>query len=237
MQPDSCWHLYSLGIVEYRQALCLQKKLVVLRQQDKIPNTLLLLEHPHTYTLGSKSRKKHFNVPPEWITQGKVAVHNVDRGGEITYHGPGQLVGYPIIQLDHKNMQVGRYIRMLEAVLIRTLQSYGIQGQEKTEQSSKKHVTGVWVGDAKIGSIGINVDHRRVASHGFSLNVNTDLGYFKKIVPCGLEKSGVVSMAWVKGRELAMDNVKAQLISAFAKEFNVDFIPCEVRQIDKALVA
>ena len=155
-------------------------------------------------------------------------MHKVDRGGEITYHGPGQLVGYPIVQLDAKDMQVGNYVRKLENVLIQTLHSCGIYGKERVDQSSKKHVTGVWVDDEKIAAIGIKVDRCRVASHGFSLNVNTDLAYFNKIVPCGLKKSGVVSLARLKGREIAMDTVKAKLIKAFAKEFCVDFIHREV---------
>ncbi len=228
VQPNNYWHLYLLGVVEYQEALSLQKKLVVLRQEQKIPNSLILLEHPHTYTLGPTSDKNHFFVPANWITKGKVAVHNVDRGGEITYHGPGQLVGYPIIQLDKENMQVGRYIRKLESMLIQTLHSCGLYGKGMVDQSSKKHVTGVWVLDEKIAAIGIKVDRCRVASHGFSLNVTTDLSYFKKIVPCGLKKSGVVSIARLKGREIAMDKVKAKLIKAFGKEFCVDFIHREV---------
>lgn len=232
------WHLYSLGVVEYLEALSLQKKLITLRQEQQIPDSLILLEHPPTYTLGPKSDKKHFFVPPDWITTGKAAVHTVDRGGAITFHGPGQLVGYPIIQLDRENMQVGRYIRKLEAVLIRTLHSYyGVNGKEKVEPSSQKHITGVWVGDEKIASIGIKINRHRVASHGFSLNVNTDLDFFKKIIPCGLEKSGVVSLSRLKGREIALDNVKAKLIMAFAKEFRVDFIPREIWEIGKTLVA
>jgi lipoate-protein ligase B len=227
MRGEKTWHLYSMGLMEYQDALFFQQKITALRHDQKIPDALILLEHPHTYTLGPKSNKNHFLVPSEWIEKGEVAVHHVDRGGEITYHGPGQLVGYPIIQLDRDAKEVGSYVRNLEKMLITALQLSGFHGSKMKAHAKKKYRTGVWVNDAKIASIGIKVDRHRITSHGFALNVNTELDYFQKIVPCGMEGCEVVSIAHLEGQSVSLREVADHVIHAFSKVFNAKFITKE----------
>ena len=231
MQHEKHWHLYSLGLVEYQKALRFQEKLTALRWQQKLPDSLILLEHPHTYTLGPKSKQKHFFVNAERIGQGEVEVHHVDRGGEITYHGPGQLVGYPIMQLESDAKQVGFYIRKLEDMLLATLHLCGLQGRKKSRQAAGKSMTGVWVNDEKIASIGIKVDRNRITSHGFALNINTDLDYFQHIIPCGMKNCHIVSIAELKGHKVSMEEIENHLTTAFAKVFDAEFI----RQSEKKI--
>jgi lipoyl(octanoyl) transferase len=222
--------LRRLGLMEYQAAWDLQGQLVGERQQGTIPDTLLLLQHPHTYTLGRRATPDHLLLNERQLNERGVAVHWVDRGGDITYHGPGQIVGYPIIDLRTNHLDVHQYLRALEEVLIRTLAQFGI---EATRDPS---YTGVWVPQppppsvilseaknleggpgfaaAKIAAIGVKVS-RGVTSHGFALNVNTDLTYFEGIVPCGITDRSVTSMAALKGHEVNLGEVEDAISTAF----------------------
>ena len=175
------------GRIDYLSAWELQKSLHSRVVDDTLPNLLLLLEHPHVYTLGRRGSPSDILATPEMLSQRGVQVHHIDRGGEATYHGPGQLVGYPIVNLRAWGGGPLKYIRALEEVIVATLADFGIAGAGAQPQ------TGVWVQDEKIAAIGVKVS-RGVTTHGFALNVNPDLSYFDHIVPCGIDGGRVTSM-------------------------------------------
>ncbi len=178
----------SLGRTDYLTARGLQTSLHAQVADGRLPNLLLLLEHPHVYTLGRRGSLNDILAPPEKLSQLGVEVHHVDRGGEVTYHGPGQLVGYPIVNLRTWGGGPLRYVRALEEVIISTLSDFGIPSE------SGDRPTGVWVGESKIAAIGVKIS-RGVTTHGFALNVSPDLAYFDHIVPCGMTECRVTSMA------------------------------------------
>ena len=187
--------VWQLGCVDYQSAWELQDRLVQQRSQNNAPDRLLLLEHPHTYTLGSAGHQEYILFSEaERATRG-ITVVQTDRGGDVTYHGPGQLVGYPIINLKPDRCDVHRYVRDIEDVLIRTIAEFGITG------TRIPGLTGVWVGNEKIGAIGVRIA-RWITSHGFALNVNTDLSYFNMIVPCGISDKGVTSLSRLVDRTI-----------------------------------
>ena len=196
----------DLGLMDYRQALALQESLVEQRRQDEGSDTLLLLEHPPVFTLG-RGADESFVLNPH-----HVPVHRVSRGGQVTFHGPGQLVGYPILALPRHRRDVHAYIRDLENVLIDTLGVYGLQAQQR------QGLTGVWLNEQKIASIGVGI-RRWVTFHGFALNVDPDLSYFSDIIPCGLHGVQMTSMAQALGRTIALDEVKIRLAEIFAATF------------------
>ena len=178
-----------LGLVPYGAALDLQQQLVERRRAGDLPDTLLLLQHPHVITLGTSAHREHVLIDDE---QGRVLgldVFETGRGGDVTYHGPGQLVGYPIFDLKPDRCDLHRYVRDLEEALIIALRTLGIDGQRKPG------LTGVWTGDAKLAAIGVRVSRGWITSHGFALNVATDLAFFDSIVPCGIKAYGVTSLA------------------------------------------
>jgi lipoate-protein ligase B len=212
-----------LGRIQYAEAWSLQKELAADRAADLINDTMLLLEHPHTYTFGSRGRRSHEHllVPRDELEAAGIAVIDVDRGGDVTYHGPGQLVGYPILRLHDYELDAVRYMRALEEVLIRVVASYGL------DAGRVRHLTGVWVGNTKIAAIGTKVDVHGITQHGFALNVTTDLRYFANIVPCGIRNKGVSSIAQLLGRDVAMDQVVEQTKAAFADVFNVEMVEVE----------
>ena len=203
-----------LGVVEYQSALELQKTLVEQRKQGLIPDQLLLLEHPHVITLGVRtgSDRSHVLASDEALAADGVALFETGRGGDVTYHGPGQLVGYPIIDLKPDRCDVHRYVRDLEEVLIRVAADYGI------EAGRMVGLTGVWVDGEKLAAIGVRIA-RWITSHGFALNVSTDLDFFKLIVPCGIVDRGVTSLATLLGRSLDLRDVEAHVIDHFAEVF------------------
>lgn len=203
-------YLVDLGLVEYRDAWDLQRSLVDRRAADAIPDTLLLLEHPHVVTLGRRGTTDDVLDP-------SLPVVSVERGGEATYHGPGQLVGYPIVKLADR-LDVKKYVRDLEEVLIQASQSFGISAGRDPRQS------GVWVGGRKLGSIGVAI-HRNVTYHGFAHNVNTDLSYFRKIRPCGFDGSVMTSMSEQAGHDFDMAEVKREVARAFAVGFGRSLRP------------
>jgi len=191
-----------LGLVPYAEALALQRSLVDERRAGHIGDTLLLLEHPHVITLGVRGDggRSHLLASSETLAARGVEVHETGRGGDITYHGPGQLVGYPIIDLKPDRCDVHRYVRDLEGVLIRTASDYGI------DAGRVEGLTGVWVGNEKLAAIGVRIA-RWITSHGFALNVTSDLDFFKLIVPCGIADRGVTSLSRLVGRPIDMAEV------------------------------
>lgn len=216
-------HLYCLGCKEYGDALTFQNKLAQMRLLEEIPDSLVLLEHPPTYTLGRKSNRDHFRVPQDWIDSGRVSKYEVDRGGQITFHGPGQLVGYPVIKLDHGNKQVVHYIRKLESMLVEALHFLCVEGRTQQDVLFSSSSTGVWVSDEKIAAIGIKLDVNRITTHGFALNINTDLDYFEKIIPCGMEDRAITSVERCLGHPISMDLAINKVVMAFAEVFHCEF--------------
>lgn len=207
-----------LGRVAYSAAWAIQKELAAQRAADQIADTLLLLEHPHTYTFGSRGRRahEHLLVERSVLEAAGVSVLDVDRGGDVTYHGPGQLVGYPILRLADYRLDAVQYMRALEAVLIEVVASYGLAA------GRVRHLTGVWVRDEKLAAIGVKVDVHGVTQHGFALNVSTDLDYFAKIVPCGIRNKGVGSLSALLGRTVPLAEVMERTAAAFGATFGVE---------------
>jgi lipoyl(octanoyl) transferase len=216
----------QLGVVPYGEALELQRELVEARRSNLVPDLLLLLEHPHVITLGVNARasRAHVIASPEVLDTRGIAVLETGRGGDVTYHGPGQLVGYPILDLRPDRCDVHRYVRDLESVMIRTAASYGVNA------SRVCGVTGAWVGDAKLGAIGVRIS-RWITSHGFAFNVSTDLEYFNLIVACGLKERGVTSLEHLTGRALPLAEVSSTLVRHFADVFDRTVIPSGAREL------
>jgi lipoyl(octanoyl) transferase len=203
-----------LGIVSYSEALELQKQLVEDRKTGRIPDQLLLLQHPPVITLGVKTRGNRSNIVASASTLERegVEVFETGRGGDVTYHGPGQLVGYPIIDLKPDRCDVHRYVRDIEEVMIRIAASFNVTATRITG------LTGAWVGTNKLAAIGVRIS-RWVTSHGFALNVTTNLGHFDLIVPCGIRDHGVTSLETVLGRSIAIAEVEDASIEAFERVF------------------
>lgn len=207
-----------LGRVDYADALAMQAALVEERRSRAIGDTLLLLEHPPVITLGVKTRQgpNHIIASPDELAREGVAVHETGRGGDVTYHGPGQLVAYPIFDLRPDRCDVHQYVRDLEEVLIRALQPFGIAGRRVTGLS------GVWVGapgrERKIAAIGVRIS-RWITSHGFALNVATDLRHFRLIVPCGIADRGVTSIEQELDRRVSLDEILPHVEAAFTSVF------------------
>jgi len=218
-QVERCLEVRRLGLMPYGEALALQRALVEDRRADRIPDTLLLVEHPHVLTLGVRGDggRSHILATADALALRGVEIHESGRGGDITYHGPGQLVGYPIIDLKPSRCDVHRYVRDLEDVLIRTASDYGIAA-ERVEG-----LTGVWVGCDKLAAIGVRIA-RWITSHGFALNVSTDLDYFNLIVPCGIPDRGVTSLARLLGRQVDPVEVGNRISEHFAKVFDFSLL-------------
>ena len=204
-----------LGRTEYQSAWDLQRELFDLRVAKKIPDVLLLTEHEHVYTLGKSSDDDHLLAGEDVLRAKGAQVFKIDRGGDVTYHGPGQLVGYPILDLGNFYHDVHRYLRDLEEVILRTLDEYGIKGHRESD------FTGVWVGNDKIAAIGVKVSHW-VTMHGFAFNINTDLRYFESIIPCGIFHKGVTSLQQLIGREIALSEVSAKVVKHFSQVFETE---------------
>jgi lipoyl(octanoyl) transferase len=203
-----------LGRVSYGEALQLQRALVEDRKADRIGDVLLLLEHPAVLTLGVKGDggRSHILVTPDALASEGVEVFETGRGGDVTYHGPGQLVGYPIINLKPDRCDVHKYVRDIEEVLIRTAAAFGVTAGRISG------LTGVWVGDEKLAAIGVRIS-RWVTSHGFALNVTTNLDHFKMIVPCGISDRGVTSFARL-GVSAGFAEVEAEAARQFGAVFD-----------------
>jgi lipoyl(octanoyl) transferase len=202
-----------LGLVPYADGLELQRTLVDHRKADRIPDTLLLLQHPHVVTIGvKKDGRSHIIATPEQLASRGVEVFETGRGGDVTYHGPGQIVGYPIIDLNPDRRDVHKYVRDLEEVMIRVCADYGVVA------GRSKGFSGAWVNDAKIGAIGVRIS-RWITSHGFAFNVTTDVDFFNLIVPCGISDRGVTSLSAEVGRQVDLGEVEDHFIDHFASVF------------------
>jgi lipoyl(octanoyl) transferase len=204
-----------LGLVRYAEALALQQSLVDGRRHGRVPDQLLLLEHPPVITLGARTRNRldHVLATPSALAARGVELVETGRGGDVTYHGPGQLVGYPILDLKPDRCDVHRYVRDLEEVLIRAVGSFGI------EAGRVHSLTGAWVGREKLAAIGVRIS-RWITSHGFALNVSTDLDAFNLIVPCGIKDRGVTSIERLLGRAVPMSDVEAAVVRSFCEVFD-----------------
>jgi lipoyl(octanoyl) transferase len=202
-----------LGRVAYGDALEMQAELVRQRRAGEIPDTLLLLEHPHVITLGSGSHDENVLVSPEERAARGIELFETGRGGDVTYHGPGQLVGYPIFDLKPDRQDLHRYLRDIEEALIVVLAEFGLVG------GRKEGLTGVWVDDRKLAAIGVRVSSGWITSHGFALNVATDLSMFGTIIPCGIRDHGVGSLSGELGREVTLAEAEDAAVRAFARVF------------------
>ena len=199
-----------LGVLGYQEAWELQRALVEERAKGRSVDSLLLLEHPPTYTLGRRGRESDLLLPRRELERQGAAVYDVDRGGEVTYHGPGQLVGYPIVDLRGWGGPL-RYVRALEAVLVKTLSDFGVQA------GRIEGLTGVWAEEKKIAAIGVRIS-RGVTSHGFALNVSTDLSWFRHIIPCGIHDREVTSLECLIGHSVPLKEVAEVVIGRFGQE-------------------
>jgi lipoyl(octanoyl) transferase len=204
-----------LGTMSYPEALAMQRALVEERRADRVPDLLLLLQHPAVITLGVKGDGGRSNVvaPPDRLSELGIAVEETGRGGDVTYHGPGQIVGYPIVDLRPDRQDVHRYVRDLEEVMIRTCADYGL------EAGRIAGLTGTWIGAEKIGAIGVRIS-RWITSHGFAFNVSTRLDHFQLIVPCGIADRGVTSLEKATGRAIPIDEAEDRMIEHFGAVFD-----------------
>jgi lipoyl(octanoyl) transferase len=216
--------LYSdLQSIDYKEAWDLQKTIFELRYKKEIPDVLLLLEHPHTYTLGRVADKAHLIGSQQYLDDNNISVYDIDRGGDITYHGPGQIVGYPIIDLNLWQRDTHKYLRGLEEIIITTCAEYGIIAGRDPEH------TGVWVGNKKIAAIGIKVS-RWITMHGFAFNINSDLSFFNGIIPCGIFDKDVTSLNKELNHEVDLLEVKNKLVNKFKTFFGYDSVNTIVKK-------
>lgn len=224
--PSIC-EVFQLGQVRYADAWALQNDLAQSRSTDAGVDRLILLEHPHTYTLGTSGHEEFLLMSPEERAELGVEVLRVDRGGDITYHGPGQIVAYPILQLGgfesgKVRADVARYVSDLEQVITRTIADFGIVGKPISA------LRGVWVdtprGEEKIAAIGVRVNVRGVTKHGFALNVNPDLDYFGGIIPCGIDDKGVTSLSSLLGHPVDENEVRERIIAHFGEIFQREML-------------
>ena len=202
----------DLGTIDYKDAWDLQKNLLNSRRKNEIDDILLLLEHPNTYTLGKTADRNNLIAQSKFLDQKKISVYDIDRGGDITYHGPGQIVGYPIIDLAGWNKDTHKYLRAIEEVIIKTCGNFNISAERNEEY------TGVWVGDNKIAAIGIKVS-RWITMHGFAFNVNTDLSLFDGIIPCGIKEKEVTSLQKELDKTIDINEVKTFILKNFTEVF------------------
>ncbi len=204
-----------LGRVGYSDGLAIQEHVVDGLRTGEGDEQLLLLEHPHVFTLGRAADSANILADSNQLQSLSIEVHETGRGGDVTYHGPGQMVGYPIINLKPDRCDVHRYVRDIEEVLIRSVAEFGITGERIAG------FTGVWVGNEKVAAIGVRIA-RWITSHGFALNVNTDLDFFQMIVPCGITDKGVTSLSRLLGQPVGMNDVARIITRHFAEVFQRD---------------
>jgi lipoyl(octanoyl) transferase len=213
------------GTVPYRRAWAWQRALVERRAAGEVPDVLLLLEHPHVYTIGKRGGDADVLASPAWLAaQGAEVVHS-DRGGQVTYHGPGQLVGYPICLLD-QHPDVWRFVGRVEQALVEVATGFGLRAR-----GERGDLTGVWVGDAKLAAIGMRVS-RGVTSHGFALNCATDLARFNAIVPCGLPEAAACSLSGLLGREVPVAEVLPLVEARLAQRLEREPVPVDLATLD-----
>ena len=204
-----------LGTVDYAEAHRLQKELQAKRISGEITNTVLLLEHPPVLTMGRSAKNQHVLAPPEVLEARGISVHDVGRGGDVTYHGPGQLVAYPIIDLKPDRRDVRKYMWSLEETMIRTCADFGLSA------TRVEGLNGAWIGERKVGAVGVRIS-RWVTMHGLALNVNSDLTHFELIVPCGIQDKAVTSVSAELGRTVGVADVLDPLARHFAGLYDTD---------------
>ncbi len=217
-----------LGCTEYKEVWDLQKQLFELRAENKIPDILLLNQHNHVYTIGKSGNGNHLLASEEELRKRGAEVFYIDRGGDITYHGPGQIVGYPILDLNNYYLDTHKYLRDIEEVLILTLKDFQVHA------TRSEGMTGVWVGNNKIAAIGVKIS-RWITMHGFAFNVNTDLAFFDRIIPCGIFHKGVTSLQQVLNREIGILEVNHLIIKNFEKVFNVEITTIDEEEFFKQI--
>jgi lipoyl(octanoyl) transferase len=216
----------DLGFIDYKEAWDLQYKIHTSRVQGNVRDHFLLLEHPNTYTLGKTADKSNLIGNEEYLKEKNISVYDIDRGGDITYHGPGQIVGYPIINLNDWKQDTHKYLRALEEIIIRVCLEFGLIGRRDPEY------TGVWIEDRKIAAIGIKVS-RWVTMHGFAFNINTDLSLFNGIIPCGISDKAVTSLSKETNKTVEINFVKSLILQHFTEIFEYNSI--ELISKDKLL--
>lgn len=227
----TCW-LVDLGLIPYRPACALQQQLVEARKTGSVPDVLLLCEHPHVITLGRNGKREHLRAGDRLLAQMSVEFHTTNRGGDITYHGPGQIVGYPILDLAGHRRDVRWYVAQLEEIMIRTSVDFGVTARRVEGRR------GVWVdapaGQEKLGALGVHLS-RWVTSHGFAYNVATDLRYFDLIVPCGIGGAHAASLERALGRSVDPGTVRARMASHFAEVFERDLVQTTREKLNEFL--
>lgn len=214
MSSEKVYLAYYLGVTPYEHALKLQQALMQARAEARIPDVVLLLQHPPVFTIGRFRGEKDIIIPPQRLTQEGIPVFHTNRGGGITYHGPGQLVGYPVLDLKENRLGVREYIWKLEEVIIKLLLALDIQGHRLSK------FPGVWVDEQKICSIGVHTS-RSITTHGFALNVNTDLGYFEYINPCGIHRKVMTSISKLLEHPVAVEPIIESLLHSFSETFGL----------------
>jgi len=214
VQTSGTLSVRRLGFLSYEAGLELQAEHVRRRRLGEVPDTLFLLQHPHVITLGSATRPENVLIGEAERAHRGIGLFETGRGGDVTYHGPGQLVGYPILDLKPDRCDLHRYLRDMEEVLIDVLAEFGLDADRK------EGLTGVWVGDRKLAAIGVRVSSGWITSHGFALNVSTDLTYFQTIVPCGIAGHGVGSIAEEVGRPVEMEEAEEVVTHHFSARFS-----------------
>ena len=219
----TAWRVDLPGLAPYGATWQLQRELVAYRQQGRTPDVLLLVEHAPVITCGRATRPEHLRTPREALQRMGFEVHDVERGGSVTYHGPGQLVGYPIVDLRAYGENVVGYVRLLEESVIRTLRAFGVVG------SRRPGFPGVWVGWEKVAAVGVAVK-RRVTLHGFALNVNTELAAFRVINPCGIDYTPT-SLQRILGRTVPLDEVREAYAAAFEEVFGLRLVRVALDQL------
>lgn len=224
---DSCV-VYDLGTVAYPRATELQQALERARRQDRTPDVLLLLEHPPVLTLGRSGGIGDILAPAEALHHEGITVFVTDRGGGVTYHGPGQLVAYPILDLRQRGLTVTGYVRLLEQTVIDLLSAFGIAAGRLPGHP------GVWVGGEKTCALGVHISHG-ISRHGLALNVDPDLRHFHLIHPCGITDRGVTSMARLLGRAVAVAEVKGALMDSFSRTFGIPLVEGSAQEIESIL--
>ena len=205
-------NICDLGFIDYKEAWDMQKQILALRSEKKIDDIFLLLEHPNTYTLGKVADRSHLVGTEDYLKDNKISVYDIDRGGDITYHGPGQIVGYPLIDLNDWHLDTHKYLRSLEEVIIKTCAHFGLTGTRDPKY------TGVWIENRKIAAIGIKVS-RWITMHGFAFNVNTDLSLFNGIIPCGIHDKEVTSLNKELNKEFDIQEIKEILFRNFKEVY------------------
>jgi len=209
-------YIIDLGLIDYGKAWDLQHHLWSRRAEGELPNLLLLLEHPHVITLGRRGNRSHLKVSPDILEAMKIPLYHVERGGDVTYHGPGQMVVYPILDLKDYGYRLIRYVDQLEEVIIHVLKDFGIEGEKDSSDR------GVWANGDKIASIGVAIK-RWVSFHGFALNYETDLKYFDLINPCGLVGKKMTTLANILGKPISREDLSDRITSHFKQIFQMDW--------------